>query len=304
MYLSIFLRRVFIAVFLLVLVQQISAQGDFSWWNEKHDWHQGDEPWFRQMNTSAAYFGPNALPVPDMREGLISPLFKVEFRPEMHLSKGDNTYNLYTSLQIPFKGIASFEMFLVPIEYYSMDTITRDERMARSYDPTGTAGGDFWFGTNFQVVKGMKYFPDIIASFYFKTASGTNLSNARYTDTPGYYALINMGKNIISNKKIALRAFGNIGSYIWQTQSNTNSQNDAIAYGLGISAKYDMYLLRAIYTGYYGYLNIGDRPSVFRLQVGTEKEGFNWQLRYQIGIHNFDYNSFGISLLYKWSAGY
>ena len=300
MYSNSFLVKLSLSILILISIQNLYAQDDYTWWNEKHNWNTGDEPWFRQMNTSAAYFGPNALPIPQMREGIISPYYSVELRPEMHLSKGDDTYNLYTSLQIPFKGIASFEVFLVPFEYYEMDTITRDERKARSYDPTGTAGGDFWFGTNFQILKNKNNFPDIIASFYFKTASGTNLSNARYTDTPGYYMLINMGKDIVEKEKYTIRAFGHLGTYIWQTQSNTNSQDDAIAYGVGLSAKYQKYVMRAVYTGYYGYLDIGDRPSVFRFQLGTEKEGFNWQMRYQLGISDFDYNSFGLSLIYKW----
>ena len=293
-------KRISFVLLALIIVPQLFAQDDYTWWNEKHGWETGDEPWFRQMNTAAAYFGPNALPVPELREGLISPYYEVELRPEMHLSTGDNTYDLYTSLQIPFKGIASFEIFLVPIEYYEMDTITRDERRARSYDPTGTAGGDFWFGTNFQILKDKKILPDLIASFYFKTASGTNLSNARYTDTPGYYMLVNMGKDIIKVSDVTVRAFMHLGTYIWHTQSNVNSQDDAIAYGFGVSAKYKKILFRSVFTGYNGYLKDGDRPSVFRLQLGSNKDGFNWQLRYQLGIRDFDYSSYGVSLIYKW----
>ncbi len=293
--------RLLLFVILLILVNQASAQDDdLSWWNKKHNWHSGDEPWFRQMNASASYFGPNALPVPKMREGLISPYYQVEIRPEMHLSKGDDTYDLYTEFQIPFKGVASFEVFLVPIEYYSMDTITRDHRRARSLDPSGFAGGDFWFGTNFQILKDKTYLPDIIASAYYKTASGTNLSNARYTDTPAYYMLINFGKNIFKNDKFTLRIFGHLGTYIWQTLSNVNSQDDSWVYGIGVSANYNKYFFRTIFTGYHGYLNNGDRPNVFKAQLGTIKQGLNWQFFYQYGIHDFAYQSVGVSLIYKW----
>lgn len=299
-FLHIIYRILLIASLVMVMHQAFAQGSDFSWWNKKHDWNAGDEPWFRQMTTSAAYFGPNALPVPKMREGLISPYYNVEVRPEIHLSKGDNTYNLYTAIQIPFKGVASFEVFLVPLEYYSMDTITRDDRRARSYDPSGFAGGDFWFGTNFQMVKDKIYFPDIIFSAYFKTASGTNLGNARYTDTPGYYILLNAGKSVYTSGELTLRLFGHLGTYIWQTHSNVNTQDDAWTYGIGVSAKYNELLFRTIFTGYQGYLDNGDRPSVFRFQFGTEKQGLNWQLNYQYGIHDFDYQSVGISLIYKW----
>ena len=133
------------SVFLLLTPFMLSAQEDMTWWNEKHNW-DGLTPWFRMMTTSAAYFGPNALPVPEVMEGKPATAYEFEFRPEAHLSTGDQTYNLYTRIEVPIGARASFESLIVPVEYYKMDTITRDERLARTYNPEGVAGGDFWFG--------------------------------------------------------------------------------------------------------------------------------------------------------------
>ena len=138
------------------------------------------------------------MPAIDVKLGNLK--FQFEFRPEAHLSKGDDTYNLYTSFIAPLKGVASFEVFLVPSEYYKMDTLIRDERFARNYNAEGYAGGDFWFGTNIQIVKGKK-FPDLLFSAYFKTASGTKLEDARYTDAPTYYLLVNGGKSLMLKKE-------------------------------------------------------------------------------------------------------
>ncbi len=282
--------------FLMFFPSLVSATG---WWGIKHNW-DGHTPWFNMMTTSAAYMGPNALPIPQLREGLVENQFQFEFRPEAHFSKGDDTYNLYTSFITPLRGIASFEVFLVPFEYYKMDTITRDERLARSYNAEGHAGGDFWFGTNIQIVKD-KRFPDLLFSAYFKTASGTNLADARYTDAPGYYLLLNAGKSIIINKEknIQLRFFGHLGTFIWQTWSDINSQDDAVVYGIGARIQNSKYFFKADFSGYHGYLNNGDRPNAIRMQTGTYNNKLNIIARYQIGINDFDYQTIGVSLIYQ-----
>jgi len=294
---------------LLMLFPALLSAQDMTWWNVKHDW-DGTTPWFRMMNTSAAYLGPNALPIPDVMEGKPGSAYEFEFRPEAHLSKGDQTYNLYTRIKVPLGSRASFETFLVPIEYYKMDTLTRDERLARGYNAEGAAGGDFWFGTNVQILQESAYRPDVQMSFYFKTASGTNLSDARYTDAPAYYIMINAGKDIFTigharDKSTKLRVFGNLGAYIWQTHSDVHNQDDAWAYGLGLSIQDGVKYARVVFAGYYGYLNNGDRPSVLRLQLGTRKVGETrnrklfWSFRYEIGINDFEYHTFGLGLTYS-----
>ena len=297
---------------LLILFPALLSAQDMTWWNVKHDW-DGTTPWFRMMNTSAGYMGPNALPVPDVMEGKPGSAYEFEFRPEAHLSKGDQTYNLYTRIKVPLGLRASFETFLVPIEYYKMDTLTRDERLARGYNAEGAAGGDFWFGTNVQILQAAKHHPDVQMSFYFKTASGTNLSNARYTDAPAYYIMINAGQMIYSRESkkgdglFYVRAFGNIGTYIWQTHSDVHNQDDAIAYGLGFSMQDNYKYIRLVWAGYRGYIDNGDRPMVLRLQLGTRdlfdkserSSKLFWLLRYEMGLQDFDYQTIGFGLTYS-----
>ncbi len=294
--------KVIIIGFLSLFTLPLLAQNyNFDWWIAKHHW-DGHIQWNHMMNTSAAYFGPNALPVPDLRDGRVSSQYRFEIRPEAQLSKGDQTYDLYTSFIAPLgKNIASFEVFLVPSEYYKLDTITRDKRLARHINAEGYCGGDFWFGTNIQIVRD-KRFPDLVFSAYFKTASGTNLSDARYTDAPAYYMLLNAGKDIYQNKDNTLRLYGHLGAYIYQTWSDTNSQDDAYAYALGIKYSSPNFYLTAELSAYHGYLNNGDQPAVLRFQYALKKEHFDWRWRYQYGIHDFEYQSFSFAMIYKFDT--
>jgi len=273
---------------------------DYSWWNAVHH-YDGFSPWYYYFNTSSAYFGPNALPVPNLNEALITQKYTFELRPEAQLSKGDKTYNLFTSLKIPLGNKADFEVFLVPIEYFSMDSATRFNRYVRHLDASGFAGGDFWFGTNFQILKNHPTLPDIVASFYFKTASGTGMEYIRYTDAPGYYMNLSFGKDVFQNKekKTTLRLFGHGGFYAYQTWDPIHNQDDCLAYGFGAKYSSQTLWIRAVVAGYLGYLNNGDRPAVIRLQMGTQREKLNFALKYQGGIHDFKYQTIGISTIYS-----
>jgi hypothetical protein len=273
-----------------------SQDDDYEWWVIKHNWDYHTQ-WNHYMTTSAAYFGPNALPVPDLRDGRVEQEYRFELRPEAHLSKGDQTYDIYTSIIIPLAKVASFQVFLVPSEYYKMDTITRDERFARHINAEGYAGGDFWFGTNIQIVKD-RIFPDLIFSAYFKTASGTTLSDARYTDAPAYYMLLNGGKDVKQFGETNLRLYGHLGVYIWQTWSDVNSQDDAFAYGFGTKLYNNNFYATAELSAYHGYLNIGDRPAVVRVQYGLIRNKHEWVFRCQQGINDFKYLSLSVAYIY------
>ncbi len=279
----------------LITSSQISAQEDYTWWNIKHNW-DGISSWHEMIILSPSFMGPNALPVAEGRDGTVSKDFKIKITPEAHISKGDNTIDFKTSLTIPLKGAADFEVWIVPVEYYVMDTITRDLRFARHEDGKGFAGGDFYFGTNIKVLKHEKHKVDLSFSTYLKTASGTYLSDARFTDAPGYQIFISFGKNIIEKTNYRLRLYGNAGTFIYQTMLANNLQNDCYLYALGLESKSETIVIKGELAGYYGYLNIGDKPMVFRFIASKSWENFSLGLNYQLGICYFPYQSFGLSL--------
>lgn len=270
--------------------------GDYEWWIKIHQW-DGYTPWLHMITTTAKYFGPNALPVPQINEARISSTMYLKFRPEMHLSQGDNTFDLYSSFKAPIGKRADIHFFMVPVEYFSMDTITRDERFVRHRVPKGFAAGDLWFGTNIQLVKDHGRWPDMVLSLYCKTASGGALEWARYTDTPGYSFLVAFGKKVYKNdeKKSSFRIFGHGGLFVYQTWSLVNPQMDAIAYGIGGRWERNNFYLKGSFAGYWGYWGTGDRPSVVRINLGTQHKKVNWGLYYQGALYDTKYQSFGIS---------
>jgi len=68
---------------------------------------------------------------------------------------------------------------------------------------------------------------------------------------------------------------------------------------LGAHYNSESFWIRTALAGYYGYLDNGDRPVVVRLQMGTQRKKLNFALKYQGGIHDFKYQTIGISTIYS-----
>jgi hypothetical protein len=244
--------------------------------------------------------GPNAIPVPEIQDGSLPQYSELEICVDNHFSSGDQTANLYTSLYIPlFSKRVGLNLSVVPIEYYEMDTATRDIRRARDYDGKGISGGDIYIGTFIQLIKDKK-FPDVLLTINLKTASGTGLSAARFTDSPGYFFDVSVGKDIKPNSRVlkCIRPYVLCGFYSWQVNRDDNLQNDAFLYGAGVNLCFSEFKLKNHFGGYSGYLNNGDKPMVYRCCIESNlKKTINYKLQFQHGIHDFPYNSVRIGFL-------
>jgi hypothetical protein len=271
---------------------------DYQWWNALHN-YDGYSDWKTYLTTSAGFFGPSALPVPALNKAKIKQQFQLEFRPEYHYSPGDQTANVFTSLTLPLATRVDFEIFLVPVEYFSMDTLTRNERAVRHQEAKGFAGGDFWFGTNFLVLREQDAGIDLTASFYFKTASGTGIEYARYTDSPGYYMLVSAAKSHEVKNNRSWRFYGQAGFYAYQTYYNLHSQNDCFIYGLGAAYQTPKWESSLEWAGYIGYLNNGDQPSVLRARMQTAGKAWSWGLHMQYGLNDYEYLTMALSMVYS-----
>ena len=281
----------------LTFANTVSAQ-NYDWWIYKHNWDFHSH-WTTYLNVAPAYFGPNALPVLETRNARIEKDWAIEFRPETHFQNNDFTVDLFTRAVAPLGKRVSFEVFLVPLEYYSIsDTNIRDERFIRNQEPKGFAGGDFWIGTHIQILEDFKRWPDIQLSVYMKTASGTNLEDARYTDTPGYSIFFSMGKYISGDASSdnSLRWYANLGTYVWQTYEYLHFQNDAINYGAAFEWKRKSWYANLECAGYFGYLGDGDRPVLVRTQIGKTIRNTDLAFRYSYGLNDFPYQTFAVSL--------
>lgn len=287
-------------IILIVLLLQsfLCCSQDYQWWNDKHDW-DGFTPWPDYITISPGLMGPNALPVPTIKNGTISPNAYFKFGATKHHSKGDKTQNLQTELYLPlFTNRVGLNFELVPIEHYRMDTFTRDVRRARNITGEGFAVGDLYVGTYIQLIENQEKLPDVLLTINLKTASGNKLSDARYTDAPGYFFDLSFGKNIDLNgqKTRFIKPYAMFGFYVWQLQGGDQFQNDAFLYGLGFDLDFPGFRVKNHLGGYYGYLGNGDRPAVYRLRFETKLSGvLNYEFQFQQGLNDYGFTSFSLS---------
>lgn len=258
------------------------------------------------MSTSAGNMGPNAMPVPEFYAARIPVSHYITSGFEAHTMKGDQTINAYTEYNFPlFTDRASVQIIYRPIEYYQTDTIIRNARRARTLDTDGYSLGDVYLSTYIQAIKDHRFLPDLLLSMNFKTASGTNFESGRHTDTPGYYVDATLGRSFYLREDAIIkqiRPYGKIGFYAWQNLTYLYPQNDAILYGIGIELSGKSFSIQNQISGYKGYLDNGDRPVVYRLELETvrEKRG-NFCVRWQQGLKDIEYGS--LRVVWKWRLG-
>jgi hypothetical protein len=269
----------------------------YEWWNNKHGW-DGVTNWARYLIYSPAYMGPNALPVPEIRDALISREISLESRAEMHFSSGDNTQNIFMKLHYPLlDGRVALEFYGVPAEHFATDTLTRDERRGRDKDARGFAAGDLYVGSLLQLLRNHRHWPDLLLGISLRTASGGNLGNARYTDAPGYFFDLSMGKSFKLQENLSIRPCLMAGFYVWQTNRDDYRQNDAFLYGLGISLSGKGMSLNTALGGYKGYIGNGDAPMVFRAHASRKLGNTLLKLTFQQGLHDFRYTTAGLGVV-------
>lgn len=298
-------------IMLMVLISFGVKAQNFQHWNELVGW-DGQTDWRKYFILSPAYFGPNALPVPELKSGLIQNESFFEYSINHHFSVDGPTSNVFVKFYKSFEGRVSVEAFMVPLEYYKLTEEARDKRLARSPDPKGFAVGDLYFGTNIQLIKSKDRFPDLTLGLYGKTTSGSKIEDARFTDTPGHYFDLSFGKNFRHHS--ALRWYGSLGFYSFQTNLNQYLQNDAIIYGTGIQLNNARLCVDAQLTGYFGYIGLkelvvvstsktqyiydGDQPLVFRINIKKSYHNNDLIASTQIGLHDFPYQSITFGFRY------
>ncbi len=277
----------------------VFAQEDYTWWNTIHHW-DGVTPWNQYLTVSPAFFGPNALPVPDIRSGVPDSLYRFEIMTGVHASPGDHTVDGSLTVVAPFcDGKITLEAFVVPLEFYCMDTLTRDVRAVRDQDGRGRAGGDIYFSTNIALLKDHPVYPDIALEIALRTASGTQLGAARYTDAPGYYMDLSFGKSYSINEAYKLRGYVMSGFYSYQTYDLQQLQNDCFLYGAGVDVSSTHFRWSNQLGGYVGYRHDGDAPLVFRSLFRFECKLIDWLLDFQVGGHDYAYRSVHAGLSWK-----
>jgi len=276
----------------LVLVSNIQGQ-DYGWWNSLVQW-DGKTPWQQYLQLSTSGLGPNALPVPMFNSLGVQKGWSFKQQARYHHLQGDPTFDLESRIDISFSDRIAIAMWMVPLEYYRTSEEVRDRRKIRQFEATGFTSGDFYFGTYFHLLLENDRRPDIILSTNIKTASGNNVEGGRVTDTPGYYFDATFAKTFGQ-----LRPYLVGGLYVYQTFDGLHHQNDAFLYGLGFHHQHNRLKTQVEWAGYFGYLEIGDQPSVLRLNFDFESNSnITYTAGIQYGLNDFPYTSFSLGAIY------
>jgi hypothetical protein len=292
---------------LLILICSLSLFGDiysqeYNWWNQLHNW-DGISSWKNYLKYSAKFMGPNALPVPEVNKGAFPDYTELLLGIQQHSGKGDKTINFLSEVFYPVvPRRAGLKIHYVPVEFYQTDTVTRNSRAARDRDPEGYSYGDVYLSTFIQVIKDHEKLPDVMLSINLKTASGTNLGNARHTDSPGYYFDASIGKTLLTGGEIVTswRPYFMGGFYSYQTNRSDYLQNDAFLFGLGFQLETPLFIMENNLGGYLGYFGNGDQPVVFRTKILSRRDAIlNYKVSFQYGIHDVTFNSVSLSFLMR-----
>jgi len=289
------LRKFILIISLLYAFQGVS-QLNYDWWNEIHQW-DGTTPWHRMQKSTPGYMGPNALPVPELRNGLVDSNLSLQFSNDFYGSEGDFTYNTFAQINIPLKDLVSFHVWWVPMEYFETDTLVRDLRMGRTQEARGWNTGDVYVSTQIQIVKNHALLPDLTLASTLKTASGRGLGDSRFTNAPAYYFDLHAGKNFDVFQNWVIRPHAMAGLYVYQTNRDDQFQNDAFLWGLGFQLYNNHWDIRIQSAGYIGYLLDLDTPTTLRIRIS--KKWKYWELfsRYQIGNDSFPFNNASLGLI-------
>ena len=289
------IKRICFSLLFVFISLSTFGQNDYSWWDVKNNWVRGTH-WHEYITIAPGFMGPNALPVPDIKNGLAPKETTLKFALEKHSSDGDETENLFADLYIPlYSKKVGFRIYGVPFEQYKMDTLTRDKRSARDYNGKGNSYGDVYFSTYIQLLEDHKFWPDFLLTLNFKTASGNQLSAARFTDAPAYFFDLSFGKTVAIKHDFfqSIRPHAMLGFFAWQTYEDNRRQNDAPVFGVGIDINTPRVDISNAFGGYDGHNSFGDHALVYRLTVKSKFDSaFNYELRLQNGFADFEYTSF------------
>ena len=296
---------------------EIAFSQDYSWWNTHQNW-DGVTAWNNYMIYSPDYLGPNALPVPFSEKGRVQNRTFIRFYADVHSLPGDKTQDIGGRLYVPVvNGVVALEAWGIIQEHYQMTETEAIRRRVRHQKAGGYAVGDAYFAAVVRLLKDRK-FPDMALRIGLRTASGNKLSDARYTDAPGYFFDLSMGKNLTLGTKSYVRLYGMLGFYSWQTNLTNYRQDDAVLYGLGADFQLHKSTFGISLDGYSGYFGndtlviinpekpiaFKDRPLVLRTKF--EQWLGNWKLgiSYQLGLHDFGYKTLRLEMSYYLPEGF
>ncbi len=276
-----------------LLSQDALAQGP-QWWSENVQW-DGITPFENYINLTSTGMGPNALPIPD-NHGQWDTLTSFTLTGVGYFRSGETTLNSHLDLRWQATSAVRLRIHLVPLEWYTTSHELKTMRKVHflSYNQQW-AGGDIYVESSIKLPE--KWVPvQSELRVGIKTASGTNLGAARYTDTPGYFFDLASFGHIPGLYSLEWEAM--LGFYAYQTYDDKHRQNDCVLYGGSLGWSANRWSLRGEVRGYWGYFNMGDRPLVASLDARLGAMDRPWQLILKggVGLHDWPFSSVHLGL--------
>ena len=274
---------------LLFIALPSKAQPIPDWWKQTHQYDENLD-WADYMTYTPAYFGPNALPVPELYDGVIGKNHQLEFSGNLFWGPGEQTQSLSTRLSYVFiPGRLSLSAWGVLGEHYRTSPEIRDQRASLIKEAEELVFiGDFYLATQFRVLEEKRYTPEILGEIVLKTASSSRSRGARFFDTPGYYFDLSFAKDLYSSqatllKNIRLVAMGGFLCY----QMNNNYQNDAPLYAAKLKLNFGALSWENGLGGYCGWTGKGDCPLVLRSRLDFMRGRNQVFVQYQAGLNDY-----------------
>ncbi|MBK7129497.1 MAG: hypothetical protein IPH66_09060 [Crocinitomicaceae bacterium] len=260
----------------------------------------------QDVRFSTKWFGPNANPVPEFTDATIPSKTEISVMSDVYFGYGDFTTNERIKVEVPFfANHFSFGFWTTEAEFYFVDPQLALKRHMDSAKP-GYARGDYYVQTRFRILQQSRHKIDMILNSTLKTASGTDVLNRRYFDSPGYYFDCEIGKSIYLPHVFfnELRFTTDLGFFSWQ--AGDVSQDDALMFGLKISLMNEYFTWTNTFSGYWGWMHThpsygpeyGDQPLVLSTKLTHAFNRISLFGQYQAGLRDFPYHQvrFGITM--------
>jgi len=258
---------------------------------------------------SAAWFGPNANPVPEFTEARIPEYTTAGITGDYYYGFGDKTKSSYLKIEIPLiSERVSIKIWNCYIEHYNVTDAISTKREMANHTTSGNATGDLYVQTRILILKEGLKAPAIIFNSTLKTASGSNFEERRFFDTPGYFFDIEVGKSFPTHKKFIsdIRLVTNFGFMCWEAidYAQFGIQNDAPLMGEKIVLTNHKWKFESTLSGYWGWMysnhhygkDYADTPIVFASKFTIPTQKMDYFVQFQKGILDFPYNQIRMGL--------
>ena len=248
---------------------------------------------FTPTGVAPGFFGPNALPIPDMTDGRTYEQLRVELAADSYFGyDGSRTADIFARVHIPlFTRWANLSVWMPIYEWYNQ------------FDGKGGGAGDVYLTTDIQVLHNSwfkseraRWIPQMTIRAGIKTASGEQFERRRHFDDPGYFFDASIGESFPIGP-VELRIAASAGFLCWQTADAR--QNDAVMYGLQAQVRHQYFSLQTTWGGYVGWENYGDRPMSLKVRAAGHIQGFEPYVQYQYGIKDYPFHQLRIGLAYN-----